>query len=66
MKETLVVDGMTCGKCEAAVTKGLTEVPGVTGVSVNLSTGSVEVEHDNVDKSVLAEAIEDQGYDVRK
>lgn len=66
MKETLVVDGMTCSKCEAAVTNALNEVQGVNGVSVDLSTGNVEVEHDNVDKSVLANAIEDQGYDVRK
>lgn len=66
MKETLVVEGMTCGKCEAAVKGALNEITGVSSVAVDLATGHVEVDHDNVDKSVLENAIEDQGYDVKK
>lgn len=65
MKETLVVEGMTCGKCEAAVKGALNEITGVSNVAVDLSTGNVEVEHDNVDKSKLTDAIEGQGYDVK-
>jgi copper chaperone CopZ len=40
---TYRVTGMTCGHCEAAVTGELSQLPGVRGVSVDLSTGDVTV-----------------------
>lgn len=40
---TYRVTGMTCGHCEAAVTGELSRLPGVQGVSVDLSTGDVTV-----------------------
>ncbi|MGC5168736.1 heavy-metal-associated domain-containing protein [Luteimicrobium sp. DT211] len=33
------IDGMTCGHCVMSVDEALTELPGVTGVSVELVAG---------------------------
>jgi copper chaperone CopZ len=37
---------MTCGHCEAAVTAGLSVLPGVRDVAVDLTTGDVTVTSD--------------------
>ena len=66
MKQTLLVDGMTCSKCEAAVKGALNSVDGVENVNVNLETGEVDVDHNDVDPLVLETAIEEEGYDVRQ
>ena len=36
---TYTVKGMTCGHCVSSVTEEVTEIPGVTGVEVDLATG---------------------------
>ncbi|WP_044892959.1 copper chaperone CopZ [Bacillus alveayuensis] len=67
MKNTLHVQGMTCGHCKMAVTNALSELEGVKQVEVHLEKGTVDVEYDetkvNVEK--MKEAIEEQGYDVK-
>ncbi len=55
---------MTCGHCENAVKRALSELDGVKDVQVDLGTKKVEVEGENLVNSVLKEAIEDAGYDV--
>lgn len=65
-KTTLNVSGMTCGHCEKAVKTALLNVEGVSGVTVSLKDGKVEVEY-NANKSSVAklkDAVEEQGYDV--
>ncbi|MEC4855280.1 heavy-metal-associated domain-containing protein [Mycobacteroides chelonae] len=37
----LKVSGMTCGHCVAAVREQVAAVPGVTGVQVDVATGTV-------------------------
>ncbi len=37
----IIVKGMTCGHCAAAVTKALESLPGVTDVRVDLASGRV-------------------------
>ncbi|WP_460401273.1 heavy-metal-associated domain-containing protein [Actinophytocola sediminis] len=37
------VEGMTCDRCAATVTEGLSELDHVTDVAVNLTTGNVTV-----------------------
>lgn len=66
MKTTLNVQGMTCGHCEAAVKGALEELNGVSSVEVHLTSGKVDVTHDEskVKEEALREAVEDQGYDV--
>lgn len=65
MQTTLNVRGMTCGHCEKAVKSALSELKGVTDVTVDLSSGKVDVTFEgDVTEAQMKEAIEDQGYDV--
>ncbi|MDJ0342309.1 heavy-metal-associated domain-containing protein [Streptomyces sp. H10-C2] len=59
------VAGMTCGHCEAAVTKELTGVAGVTTVTVDVSTGLVTVASEQAleDETVRA-AVDEAGYEL--
>lgn len=51
---TLKVEGMHCPKCVASVTKALSEVPGLSNVSVNLEKGEA-----TFDGEASADAIKD-------
>lgn len=58
----LKVSGMTCGHCEAAVTKALGAVPGVTRVvEVSRKRGEALVEG-AADPQALLAAIREEGY----
>ena len=59
------VVGMTCGHCVSAVTEEVTQVPGVTGVEVDLGSGGLTVTSEApVDESAVRSAVEDAGYEV--
>ena len=61
----LAINGMTCGSCVGAVTRGLQELPFVTDVSINLLTHGGRVEfrgRENLD--AVREKVEDLGYEV--
>jgi copper chaperone len=55
------VTGMTCGHCVASVTEEVSEVPGVTGVEVDLETGRLTVTGD-ADPAAVAAAVDEAGY----
>ena len=61
---TFGVTGMTCASCVVHVEHALREVPGVTGVNVNLATerATVAYEGDEVKTDDLVFAVEDAGY----
>lgn len=65
MKKTLTVEGMSCGHCSGRVEKTLSEMDGVTSVTVDLDTklAVVELTSDIAD-DVFKTAIADQGYEV--
>jgi copper chaperone len=59
------VTGMTCGHCVTAVTEEVSQVPGVTGVDVDLATGGLTVSSEQpVDESAVRAAVEEAGYEV--
>ena len=59
------VIGMTCGHCVNAVTEEVTQVPGVTGVEVDLASGALTVTGDSpVDDGAVRAAVEEAGYAV--
>jgi copper chaperone len=60
---TYSVPGMTCGHCVNAVTSELTAVPGVTDVSVDLTTKLVVVSGTNLEDDALRTAIEEAGFE---
>lgn len=60
----LLVGGMTCASCTAAVTSGLSELPFVENVNVNLLTNSAVVKFTG-EKHLpsIVQAVEDLGYE---
>lgn len=64
--QTYTVDGMTCDHCVKAVTDEITKLEGVTGVDVELATGSVTVASDaGVSDDDVKAAVDEAGYEVR-
>jgi copper chaperone CopZ len=62
---TYTVVGMTCGHCVTAVTEEVSEVPGVTGVDVDLASGNLTVTSEApVEESAVRAAVEEAGYQV--
>lgn len=60
----LIVPGMTCGHCVQAVTEGVTPVPGVSAVEVDLESKQVVVTGSALDRAAIVAAIDDAGFDV--
>ncbi len=68
MKETtLLVDGMSCAACSAAVEKALRRAQGVTEAAVNLATGTaiVKTEDGTADENTLITAVKKAGFGCR-
>ena len=62
---TYTVAGMTCGHCVAAVIEEVAQVPGVTGVEVDLATGRLTVTSDSpVDDDTVRAAVDEAGYEL--
>ena len=65
MTSTYTVAGMTCEHCVRSVTEEVSELPGVTGVEVDLVTGQVRVSSDQpVDGAAVHAAVAEAGYQV--
>jgi copper chaperone CopZ len=60
---TLIVPGMHCGHCEAAVTEEVERVPCVESVDVDLDAKLVRVHGAGVDRAAVVAAIDEAGYD---
>lgn len=61
----IVVKGMSCGHCAAAVAKALEALPGVRGVQVDLASGRVTFESAGpISKNDLIQAVKAAGYEV--
>lgn len=65
-----LVEGMTCSHCVSSVTEELSEVAGVTEVSVDLASGlpsTVSVTSETpLDDAIVSAAIEEAGYTLVK
>lgn len=62
---TMKIEGMMCAHCQAAVTKALNAVEGVTKTDVNLEDKAAYVETSgDVSGEVLKKAVVDAGYEV--
>lgn len=64
MKEKFKVTGMTCSACSSRVEKTVCKLPGTRQVSVNLLTGTMQVDFDEqvLDDGTIIEAVEKSGY----
>ncbi len=62
IKKTIIIEGMTCGHCQARVEKALNAIDGVKA-KVDLKKNSATVKADSsVTDEMLIEAIEEAGY----
>lgn len=64
--QSYTVQGMTCQHCVSSVTEEVSEIAGVTGVSVDLASGGLTITTDDdtqpiPDEAVRA-AVEEAGY----
>ena len=64
-KTTLVIKGMTCGGCVAAVKVQLKKTPGVTAYEVSLEKGEAAVTYDpsRTDPKKIAELVSKTGFE---
>jgi copper chaperone len=61
----IMVKGMTCGHCVSAVEKEISSLPGVTGVDVDLGTGTVRISADPLpSEAALRAAVDTAGYEI--
>ncbi len=59
------VSGMTCAHCVASVTEEVTQIPGVTDVDVDLSSGRLTVRSAApIDDSAVQAAVDEAGYKI--
>ncbi|MFE6424709.1 heavy-metal-associated domain-containing protein [Streptomyces rochei] len=59
------VAGMTCGHCEATLTREIGAVDGVRSVEVDRAAGRVSVTTDGEpDDAVLAKVVDEAGYEL--
>ena len=67
---TIQVTGMTCGHCVSSVTSELNEIPGVTGVDVQLvagATSTVSITSEApLDDAAVTAAVDEAGYAVQR
>jgi len=56
------VEGMTCQHCKKKVEDGLMEIPGVTNVSANTETDTVDIYGNNIESNTVQKIINDLGY----
>ncbi|MCI9307675.1 MAG: heavy-metal-associated domain-containing protein [Lachnospiraceae bacterium] len=61
---TLIIEGMTCASCSAAVERVTKKVPGVESSQVNLATNRARIVYDpeQVTIEMLCERIERAGF----
>ena len=65
--KTYTVTGMTCSHCVNAVDSEVRQIPGVTGVAVDLGSGAVTVTSDQpVDDAAVAAAVDEAGYEIAR
>jgi copper chaperone len=61
--KTYTVTGMTCGHCVNAVSTEVGQIPGVTGVQVDLASGAVTVTREQpLDDEAVRAAVDEAGY----
>jgi copper chaperone CopZ len=64
---TYTVTGMTCSHCVNSVGSEIKQLPGVTDVQVDLSSGAVTVTSEQpLDDAAVAAAVDEAGYEIAR
>lgn len=61
----LKVTGMMCEACVGHVTRALQQVPGVSGVQVDLEAARATVQHEAAGTDALLAAVAEEGYEAQ-
>jgi copper chaperone CopZ len=61
-EHTYRVEGMTCAHCVAAVTQEVSRIPGAEHVRVDLDSGRLALDGEQVDADDVRAAVEEAGY----
>jgi copper chaperone CopZ len=67
MTVTYTVSGMSCGHCESAVTKEVSALPGVTGITADAKSGLLTVTvspEQPLDDEAVRAAVDEAGYEL--
>lgn len=65
MKKILIVEGMSCGHCKAAVEKALKGIDGVENAVVDLNNKTAEVTlNKDINNDILSNSVTEAGYEV--
>lgn len=63
--KTYTVTGMTCSHCVNSVSTEVGQIPGVTGVQVDLASGAVTVSSEQpLDDEAVRAAVDEAGYEL--
>ncbi|GAA0458176.1 hypothetical protein Aca07nite_64420 [Actinoplanes capillaceus] len=66
-QKTYTVTGMTCSHCVNSVSSEIQQIPGVTDVQVDLTSGAVTVTSDQpLVEAAVAAAVGEAGYEVAR
>lgn len=65
MSEHFMVQNIKCGGCADAIQTGLKTLDGVTGVTVDIPTGQVDVSGTALNRTLLAAKLAALGYPER-
>ena len=60
--QTFQVEGMSCGHCELSIQEEVGEIPGVTSVKADHTTGKVVVEGAEASREDVDKAVEEAGF----
>ena len=62
---TYAIKGMTCGHCVNSVSSELGQLPGVSDVQVDLTTGTATVTSEQpLDPQAVRDAVDEAGYEL--
>lgn len=66
-KVTIIIEGMHCNHCSAAIAEGLKKLKGVVSADVLLTTGKAKVTYDPdaVKVDDMVKAVKELGYTVK-
>ncbi len=62
--QSFTVTGMSCEHCRTAVSEQVGELEGVSDVDVDLASGRLTVTGEDVSAQIVAEAVEEAGYEL--
>jgi uncharacterized membrane protein YraQ (UPF0718 family)/copper chaperone CopZ len=64
-EKVFTVEGMTCNHCKSSVEKNLSKLDKIEFVEVDLANNAVKITGDNIDNTVIENAVNDLGFNYK-